>query len=106
MFDIVSTERASLLVAKGVAVIDVREPGEWEQGHIPGARLMSLATLRAGRASLPARGVLLVCARGMRSQTAARVAAEQGIPVYSLAGGMHSWVQAGLPVTTKLSVAV
>ena len=106
MFDIVSPERAATLIANGVAVVDVREPAEWEHGHIPGARLMSLGTLRTARGKVKG-SVLFVCSRGMRSQTAARLAAEHGVrSVYSLAGGMNSWVNAGLPVTTELSVAV
>ena len=106
MFDIVSPERAATLIASGVVVVDVREPSEWEHGHIPGARLMSLATLRTARGNLKG-SVLFVCSRGMRSQTAARLAVEHGVrSVYSLAGGMNSWINAGLSITTELSVAV
>jgi rhodanese-related sulfurtransferase len=106
MFDIVSPERAVALIAQGVVVVDVREPAEWEHGHIPGARLMSLATVRT--AKLPKKGgVLFVCGRGIRSQTAARLAVERGVPrVYSLAGGTSNWASAGHPITTELSVAV
>jgi rhodanese-related sulfurtransferase len=97
------------LISKGeVEVVDVREPAEWEEGHVPGARLLPLAQLRSsGRKLLPEAGVLFVCAGGVRSQTAGRVALEQGITrVYSVIGGTASWIKAGLPLATPLPVAV
>ncbi len=76
----VNPEQARKLIEAGsVEVIDVREPGEWARGHIPDARLLELAALRADpRVSLPRDGVLFVCAGGVRSQTAARIAIERG----------------------------
>lgn len=105
----VTPQRAWELISKGeVEVVDVREPAEWEQGHVPGARLLPLSVLRANpQKNLPASGVLFVCAGGVRSQTAARVAFDHGVTnVYSVIGGTTSWVKAGLPLTTPLSVAV
>jgi rhodanese-related sulfurtransferase len=90
-------------------VIDVREPDEFAGGHIAGARLVPLTTLRAApRASLPEDGVLFVCAGGVRSQTAARLAGHYGVTrVFNLSGGTKAWVKAGLPLATEeLGVAV
>jgi rhodanese-related sulfurtransferase len=105
----VTPQRAWELISKGeVEVVDVRDPAEWEQGHVPGARLLPLASVRQNPLkNLPSEGILFVCAGGVRSQTAARVALEHGITrVYSVIGGTTSWVKAGLPLTTPLSVAV
>jgi hydroxyacylglutathione hydrolase len=104
----VAPVRAQQMIQKGeVEVVDVRSVREWEQGHIPGARLVSLEDVRSNPAALPAEGVLFVCAGGVRSQTAARVALEHGIRrVYSLAGGTLSWKKAGLPLEAPLAVAV
>jgi rhodanese-related sulfurtransferase len=105
----VTPQRAWELISKGeVEVVDVREAAEWEQGHVPGARVMPLASVRSGgRKNLPESGVLFVCAGGIRSQTAARVALEHGIKnVYSVIGGTASWIKAGLPLATPLGVAV
>ncbi len=111
----VTPQRAWELISKGeVEVVDVRDPAEWEQGHVPGARLMPLAVVRStlrtatsGRQSLPESGVLFVCAGGVRSQTAARVAMDHGIQnVYSVIGGTASWIKAGLPLAMPLDVAV
>lgn len=97
-----------LIEAGSVVVVDVREPAEWACGHIPGARLLELSTVKADpRTILPSEGVLFVCAGGVRSQTAARYAAERGVKrVYSLTGGTQSWIKAGLPLANELSVAV
>ena len=86
-----------LISQREVEVIDVRDPAEWEKGHVPGARLVSLAELRANpKKHLPEKGVLFVCAGGVRSQTAARVALDHGVtPAYSVIGGTASWVKSG-----------
>ncbi|RYG85528.1 rhodanese-like domain-containing protein [bacterium] len=98
-----------LLAARAVHVVDVRDPGEWATGHIAGATLCPLEQLRKNpNAALPDDNVLLVCAAGVRSQTAARVAAGLGLKnVYSLMGGTRGWAKAGYElVTDELAVAV
>jgi adenylyltransferase/sulfurtransferase len=104
----VTPQRAHEMITRGeVAVIDVRAAAEWEKGHVPGARLMPLEDVRANPASLPREDVLFVCAGGVRSQTAARVAYQHGVKrVYSLTGGTLSWIKAGLPLALPLDIAV
>jgi rhodanese-related sulfurtransferase len=104
----VAPQRAHEMVKNGeVTVVDVRGVTEWERGHVPGARLLSLDEIRSNPAVLPAEGVLFVCAGGVRSQTAARIAMEHGVRrVYSLTGGTFSWTRAGLPLELPLAVAV
>ncbi len=91
-----------------VDVVDVRDPREWSGGHIPGARLVPLEQLRASpNTAIPRDKVVFICAAGVRSQTAARVAASLGhTMIYSLNGGTRAWVKAGLPLVHELSVAV
>lgn len=84
-------------------VIDVRERSEWNTGHVPGARLVPLEVLRADPKAALLRdtttSVVLVCAKGQRSATAARVAEGLGFKaVFSLEGGTQAWVAAGLPI--------
>ncbi|WP_394832763.1 rhodanese-like domain-containing protein [Pendulispora rubella] len=105
----VSPQQAHDLISRGeVEVIDVREPNEWSTGHLAGARLVPLAQFRANpKAALPRDGVLFVCAAGVRSETAARLAASSGFTkVYNLSGGTRGWVKAGKPLVHDLSVAV
>ncbi len=104
-----SVQQAQELISRGeVEVIDVRDPGEWSGGHLPGARLVPLDQLRADPKSTLARdNVIFVCAAGVRSQTAARVAEQNGLQhVYSINGGTRSWVKAGFPLVNEISVAV
>jgi rhodanese-related sulfurtransferase len=105
----ITPQQASELITRGeVDVVDVRDPGEWSDGHLPGARLVPLEQLRANpSALLPRDSVLFVCAAGVRSQTAARLAAGMGLSrVYSISSGTRGWVKAGLPLVNDLSVAV
>jgi rhodanese-related sulfurtransferase len=102
-------EAHALMARDEVDVVDVREAGEWATGHIAGARHVPLARFRAApKSALPRDGVLFVCAAGMRSETAARIAAANGLTrVYNLRTGTHGWVKAGLPlVQDDLGIAV
>ena len=99
MITTLSPEQARELITRGVCdVVDVREPREWSRGHLPRARLVSFDRLRQSpRSALPRDGVIFVCAAGVRSQAAAKVAEESGLSeIYNLSGGTRSWVNAGL----------
>jgi rhodanese-related sulfurtransferase len=95
-----------LLSQLDLDIVDVREISEWATGHLPGARLVPLAELRERtQASLPRDGVLFVCAAGVRSETAARLALQNGLTkVYNLAGGTRGWQKAGLPLAKDADV--
>ncbi|MCA9972403.1 MAG: STAS domain-containing protein [Anaerolineales bacterium] len=79
-------------------VLDVREPREFRQGHIPDAELLPLPRLMAANADLPAdRPIVLVCRGGRRSRRAAYVLQRSGRSnVAALRGGMLAWEAAGL----------
>ena len=101
MIHSLSPQEARALIAQGsVDVVDVREPGEWSRGHLPGARLIPLDRLRSNpKVALPRDGIIFVCAAGVRSQTAAKLAEATGLhDLYNLSGGTRSWVSAGLPL--------
>jgi rhodanese-related sulfurtransferase len=93
-------EQARGLIEAGADIIDVREPGEYAEGHIPGARLVPLNTLLA-RPREPARrdDVVFVCVVGVRSALACEMAAAIGLSrVYNLEGGTEAWASQGLPI--------
>jgi len=105
----ISPQEANELISHGaVDVVDVRDAREWDGGHVPGSRFVPLDQLRANpKAALQRDGVLFVCAAGMRSQTAARIAAATGLKeIYNLSSGTRGWVKAGLPLVSDLRVAV
>jgi rhodanese-related sulfurtransferase len=83
-------------------IIDVRTPGEYASGHLPGAHNVPLDrvkeaadTLRAAAARGP---LLVVCASGARSANACAQLASLGIEAASLEGGTAAWAAAGHPV--------
>ncbi len=87
--------------AQGATVVDVREPFEYVEGHVPGARSVPLAHLPEVVGGLPRnRPVYVICASGNRSLTAARFLAHAGIDACSVAGGTGGWVRSGRPVVT------
>jgi len=77
-------------------VIDVRQPAEYANGHIPGAQLMPLDQLESNPAAVPQdRDVFFYCRSGARSQAAAVIyldsGRKSGQKVYNLKGGMLGW---------------
>jgi rhodanese-related sulfurtransferase len=95
----ITPQQAQELIQRNeVDIVDVREPNEWSGGRLPGSRLVPLGQLRASpKQALPRDSVIFVCAAGMRSQSAARLAVENGLTrVYNLSGGTRNWVRSGL----------
>jgi len=81
-------------------VVDVREPWEFQRGHVPGAILMPLGQL-SGRVNEldPEHPVAVICASGNRSQSAAALLGQKGFKtVYNILGGTGAWIQSGLEV--------
>ncbi len=73
-------------------VLDVRTPGEFAHGHVPGARLVPLGQLGRHLAELPRdREIVTVCRSGHRALMAARQLARAGFSVRNLTGGMLAW---------------
>jgi molybdopterin/thiamine biosynthesis adenylyltransferase/rhodanese-related sulfurtransferase len=91
--EITPAELAALLARGEVELIDVREPLEWEAGHIEGARHIPLGQLAGSMDSIDAsREVVVMCRSGGRGTSAARQLAAAGLPaVRNLAGGLTRW---------------
>lgn len=87
--------------AAGAVVIDVRELDEYVDGHVPGAPLISLASVPERVHEVPAEGeVLVICKMGGRSRNAAAFLRGQGIDAINIAGGTVAWIDAGHRVVT------
>lgn len=85
--------------AKGRLVIDVREPWEYKQGHVPGALLIPLAKLPQRIADIPDNvTVYVICASGNRSLRAAQLLTSSGKTAVSVAGGMMQWAAQDRPI--------
>ncbi len=95
------TEAQRRLASREALLIDVREPDEWQEGHVAGARHIPLGDLPARLAEVPRdRPVLLLCRSGNRSGRATALLREQGYDqATNVAGGITAWQRAGLLVT-------
>ena len=100
-----SPEAAAELVARDAAeLIDVREPYEREQGHIPGSRHVELGALTEAAEELPTdRPLVFQCRVGARSAMAAFAFRRAGYDAHNLDGGIVAWADRGLPVEGRIA---
>ena len=85
----------------GLTVLDVREPVEWQYGHIEGALHIPLRDLPARLSDVPDGQTLVVCKVGGRSAQASMYLLQQGRDVVNLDGGMLDWEDAGRPMVSE-----
>ena len=74
-------------------ILDVRQPVEFESGHIPGAKLIPLPDLTDRLAEIdPRKPAIVYCAVGGRSRVAAQMLSGKGYEtVFNLSGGFKAW---------------
>ena len=85
--------------AAGAYVLDVRQPDEYEAGHVPGAVLIPLGELGDRQGELPNdQELLVICKSGGRSATAVEALTGAGFRATNVAGGTMAWIDAGNPV--------
>jgi hydroxyacylglutathione hydrolase len=101
--DITSQDLYSLMVSGNGSkpvILDVREPWEYQQGHLPGAVLIPLGQLAGRVKELDSeKAVAVVCQSGNRSQSGAAVLGQnQFKTIYNLLGGTSDWARQGLPL--------
>ena len=97
----ISLDQLETALGDGAALIDVREPGEYTEAHIPGARLLPMSQLGNRLAELDrAAPVYVVCAAGGRSAAMTDLLTEAGHDAYSVTGGTSAWIASGRDVAT------
>jgi sulfur-carrier protein adenylyltransferase/sulfurtransferase len=98
-----------LKAGEDVAVIDVRDPDEYRDGHLEAATNVSRGFLEFRIGSVvsdPATPIVLYCQTGLRSLLAARALKDLGYTsVINLQGGYQKWVQSGLPVVRDVPMS-
>ncbi|HEY8369269.1 MAG TPA: MBL fold metallo-hydrolase, partial [Thermodesulfobacteriota bacterium] len=89
--------RRTLEAGLPIQVVDVRRPGEYAGGHVPGAINVPLETFEAGVGRLDrGRRVVVVCEGGYRSATACSLLKRHGFEdVADTPGGTRAWAVAG-----------
>ena len=87
---------------QGAYILDVRQPEEWIQFHIPGAILIPLGELSSRLSEVPKdREVVVVCRTGRRSAQGRDILRNAGYTeVTSMSGGVTQWQAQGLPIAT------
>ena len=83
-----------------LSVLDVREPIEWQHGHIDGAVHIPMNELPDRLDEVGGGQTLVVCKVGGRSGQVVAWLAEQGYDVVNLDGGMLDWQAAGRPMVS------
>ena len=99
----ISASELMALIAAGAAptIIDVRSGREFQEGHVPGARLMPFWKLLTGSPKIPASPkdlLVLYCGHGPRAYLAGAALRRRGFQrVAYLRGHMAEWHRSGLP---------
>ncbi|MGH9755716.1 MAG: MBL fold metallo-hydrolase [Blastocatellia bacterium] len=85
---------------KDLQVIDVRQPGEYINGHVPSAVNAPLARVGERASEFdPNRRTTVICAGGFRSSAATSVLERLGFKnLLNVLGGTNAWIEAGYPV--------
>ena len=92
---ITQEEAKEMMDTQEVIILDVREQGEYDSGHIPGAVLLPVGTIDETTAAevIPEKDstVLVYCRSGNRSKTASSTLAELGYTNIYEFGGINTW---------------
>ena len=91
-----------LINHKNATILDVREPREYDAGHLLNSKLIPLGKLKERMGELEShkdQPILVVCRSGNRSGTACFLLGRRGFSrVYNLAGGVQAWQKNNLPL--------
>ena len=98
----ISVEEAAAKRDAGAFILDVRQPEEWNEYHVPGSTLIPLGELASRVDELPHdQEIVVVCRSGNRSATGRDILLEAGFTqVTSMAGGLTEWKAAGYPTVS------
>jgi phage shock protein E len=87
------SRKARQMVAQGAVLLDVRTPDEYRQGHLQGALNIPVKELpqRLAEVGPPGTAVVVYCASGMRSASAAQLLQRAGYPDVLNILSMANW---------------
>jgi rhodanese-related sulfurtransferase len=99
-FTRITVDEAKEKVAAGAQIIDVRTPGEYAGGHVPGASNIPHMSVVSRKGELANdKELVFICQMGSRSALACEFAAAIGFKdLYNVEGGTEAWIKAGYPV--------
>ena len=85
---------------ESLQIVDVRSPGEWKKGHVPGARHIFVPELRKRLSELDRkRPTVVYCGSGYRSSIASSILKSAGFnELWNVPGSWEAWKKAKFPV--------
>ena len=101
---IIPIEHAEKAIEQATVLLDIREPDEFEQGHIKGAiniprGMLEFKLGEVPELNSPEAKIIMYCKEGKRCVSAALTLIKMGYKhVYSLEGGLNAWLLAGNPL--------
>jgi rhodanese-related sulfurtransferase len=94
----IDVDAAATALAGGSLLLDVRQPGEYDEVHAEGAVLVPLDQLVERVDEVPTdRTVYVICRSGPRSAKAVEFLRSVGVDAINVTGGTLAWVEAGHP---------
>jgi rhodanese-related sulfurtransferase len=97
----------SVALRNGAILIDVREPHEFDEVHVPGAFLVPLQTVPDHVQDIPTdQKVYLICRSGGRSHHACEWLRKNDVDAINVLGGTLSWIEADLPTESGPAVSL
>ena len=94
----IDTDQLAGALNSGATVVDVREPREYADGHVPGAVNIPMGRLTGRLKELDRSApVYVVCATGNRSSAMADLLIAAGFDAYNVVGGTTAWTRSGRP---------
>ena len=93
----INVEELAGRLNEGAFLLDVRQPDEFVEAHVPGALLVPLDEVPVRAGELPAdQEILVICRSGARSHRAAEyLIAQHGLSAVNVAGGTLAWIESG-----------
>lgn len=102
MAEEITVQELARQIESGARVVDVREPFEYAEAHVPGVELIPLDTVPDALDRLLDTDdtIYVICRSGARSLRAADYLEAQGATAVSVAGGTLAWVESGYSYET------
>ncbi len=93
----ISVDEAAAKRDEGAFILDVRQPEEWQEYHVPGSTLIPLDQLASRLDEVPEdQEIVVVCRSGNRSQEGRDILRNANFSsVTSMAGGLNEWAARG-----------
>lgn len=92
-YETIDIDKVQEKMDEGYTVLDVREPNEYEAGHIPSAQNKPLSVLQQDDFDELSKDqkYIVICQSGNRSKTASEILFNEGYDIVNVSAGMSSW---------------